>query len=113
MQVVSYTKNGDVFQNWTCSPTDCNSCSGKFCKFYTLKVYRELDGTTPDDRHLVSNCRLGDRVKVEKQERDAAGFKKMQVSEIAITRNPGRENFLYSFFRLYDCHFIQFHYIIR
>ena len=77
-QVIWYNGRGASFHTWTCSKIDCSSCEGKYCSTHSITVYTE--GVTLVKLPSVSDCRYGNRVKLERQ-----GSNPFAVKEIAIT----------------------------
>ena len=62
-QIVRYFHNEpQPLNTWTCSYTDC-SCDGSYCIRFTLTVSTE--GVSPDNLPSVSDCKHGNRVKIE------------------------------------------------
>ena len=82
-QVVWYSKEGDPIRTWTCSQTDCSACKGSTCSRFSLTVSSER--AEPDDLPLVSDCKNGDMVKLERTDHDK-GF---GVCEISVTGKQG------------------------
>ena len=70
---------------WTCTSTDCSSCSkglGASCTIYLLTTSAER--TSSDDLPIIEECRYGDTVKLEK-----VSGSSFSVREIAITGKQG------------------------
>ena len=67
-QVIHLTSSGHPYHSWTCSDTDCSTCSSfsldSSCSIYTLTVYTE--GAAPDNSSPASSCKYGDTVELEK-----------------------------------------------
>ena len=77
-QVVRYNRDGNPYQTWTCSMTDCSGCHGNFCSDFSLSVF---GGTLTDGLPPLPICKYGDTVNLQKDE----GSRLFNIVEIAIT----------------------------
>ena len=71
----------EIRATWTCSQTDCLACEGVKCSDHSLTV--ELVGEAPAS--LPSDCKYGDKVKVEKNNGE-----RFSITEIAVTEKQGK-----------------------
>ena len=85
-EVAWYGTDGSPVLTWTCSSSDCTTCTegSSSCTSYNLTV--STDRTSTDGLIPVSDCRYGDTVKLN-------GGKSFRVFEIAITGKPGEGTF--------------------
>ena len=81
-QVVRYY-DGNPLLTWTCSSTDCSTCTGSYCSFLTLTVSTERAST--DGLPTVSDCKHGDTVMIQRTD-DLSSF---SVYEVAIKGKQG------------------------
>ena len=83
LQVVSYYQDGNPLDTWTCSSTKCSACEGDYgCYLYSLTVSSER--TSSDGRPLVSDCKYGDTVMIERT--DGGAF---SAAELAVIGKQG------------------------
>ena len=75
-KVVRYRIYETVLTEFTCSKTGCVCVEDTTCAQVTLTVYTEETHSLPAE--LSSNCKPGDRIKLEKDE------EKLMVYEIAV-----------------------------
>ena len=80
-ELIWYANDGNPYQTWTCTDTDCSNCEGDYCSIFTLTVSTEEDVS---DLSPVSNCKYGDTVKFERTD----GYNFLLI-EIAIVRKRG------------------------
>ena len=74
-QVVWYLSNGDRYQTWTCSFSDCSTCRGSSCSLYSLMVSSE--GSS-------KNCVYTDTVKLRGNYNG-----RLEVYELAVIQKLG------------------------
>ena len=67
---------------WTCSQTDCSVCEGVKCSGYSLTV--DFVGEAPANLPSITDCKYGDKVKVENNSGE-----RFSISEIAVTEKQG------------------------
>ena len=77
---------------WTCSDTDCTSCDDSpgdtGCYTYTLTVYTE--GDSSDNLPSVSDCKYGNRVKLDGSTDDGSTFSVYEIVIIGTLEGNGR-----------------------
>ena len=83
LQVVSYNWSGNPYLTWTCSFTECSTCEGTYCSYYTLTVSSER--TSSDGLPTVADCKYGDTVTIKGYNDDDA----FSVFELAVIGKQG------------------------
>ena len=80
-RVIWYWRDGTPGRSWGCSDTQC-TCTGENCSYYTLTV--STTGTLPDNLPIVTDCKYGDTVQVDRV--DGGGF---IIREISVEGKQG------------------------
>ena len=85
MHCVQFVKildtSGSSKRLWRCTREDCSNCEGVKCGIYTMTVSTEGAASDPS---LVSDCRNGNTVKLEKNNGEM-----MNLLEIVIIAKQG------------------------